>query len=56
MRALPHTLRDPDTDRPAALVGLDTDTAWRLCTRSSLQDRVNHPLTRLAVGLRREAC
>ncbi|MFI6731069.1 maleylpyruvate isomerase family mycothiol-dependent enzyme [Streptomyces sp. R-74717] len=32
------SLAEPDTERPAALVGLDAETAWRLCTRSIQPD------------------
>ncbi len=32
------SLAEPCTERPAALVGLDTETAWRLCTRGIQPD------------------
>ncbi|MEV6774709.1 maleylpyruvate isomerase family mycothiol-dependent enzyme [Streptomyces syringium] len=32
------TLAEPDAERPAALVRLDTETAWRLCTRGIQPD------------------
>jgi uncharacterized protein (TIGR03083 family) len=32
------SLAEPDTERPAALIGLDSETAWRLCTRGIQPD------------------
>ncbi|MFI6469894.1 maleylpyruvate isomerase family mycothiol-dependent enzyme [Streptomyces sp. NPDC050516] len=32
------SLADPDAERPAAFIGLDTETAWRLCTRGIQPD------------------